>query len=201
MARNPDPKPGRWILPLIIVGMVGFTYLFTRSIDTVPEVPDNAAASSTTSTSTTEPTADTAPSTTAPVISEEVLAYASGLDGFDAAMTDLGARMVAANAAWDDRTANYTDTRNALQALIDDTTAFADQVAAATPPAGEAELALAHENVILAAAAAKTAAEDVYDGLVNSEGSAERLAALDAYNAAVNGFGEAVIAAKAAAGV
>ena len=55
MARNPDPKPGRWILPLIIVGMVGFTYLFTNSIDTVPEVPDNEATASTTTTSTTEP--------------------------------------------------------------------------------------------------------------------------------------------------
>ncbi len=33
MTSNPDPKPGRWILPLVIVGMIGFTYLFVNSLE------------------------------------------------------------------------------------------------------------------------------------------------------------------------
>ena len=32
MAVNPDPKPGRWILPLVILGMIGFTYFFVREL-------------------------------------------------------------------------------------------------------------------------------------------------------------------------
>ena len=28
MALNADPKPGRWILPLVVLGMVAFTYFF-----------------------------------------------------------------------------------------------------------------------------------------------------------------------------
>jgi hypothetical protein len=202
MARNPDPKPGRWILPLIIVGMVGFTYLFTNSIDTVPEVPDNEASGSSTTTSTTAETSDqTTPTTQVVTITPEVQAYAAGLDNFDLSMIDLGTRMSAANTAWDDRTANYSDTKAVLQTLITDTTTFADEVAVASPPAGEADLALEHENVVAAAAAAKTAAENVYDGLVNSEGSAARLAALDAFNQAIGDFSAAVASAKVVAGV
>ena len=202
MARNPDPKPGRWILPLIIVGMVGFTYLFTNSIDTVPEVPDNEATASTSTTSTTEPDGATPTETTQPVvISPEIQAYIAGLDNFELSMADLGTRMNAANTAWDDRSAGYSDTKDALTALIAEATTFADEVSAATPPAGEAELALEHEKVISAAAAAKTAAENVYDGLVNSEGSAERIAALASFNTAVADFSSAIAAAKTVAGI
>ena len=32
MAINPDPKPGRWILPLVVLGMVAFTYFFVRAL-------------------------------------------------------------------------------------------------------------------------------------------------------------------------
>ena len=201
MARNPDPKPGRWILPLIIVGMVGFTYLFTNSIDTVPEVPDNEASSSSSTSSTTESTTETIPDTTQPVvINPEVQAYIAGLDNFDLLMANLGGQMATVNAAWDDRSATFSDTKTALETLIGETTTFGDEVAVATPPAGNAELALEHEAVVAAATAAKTAAENVLDGLVNSEGSEERLAALDAFNQAVGDFSSAVTSAKAVAG-
>ena len=200
MARNPDPKPGRWILPLIIVGMVGFTYLFTNSIETVPEVPDNEASSSSSTTSTSTPETDSTTPTTVVQISPEVQAYVAGLDNFELSMVDLGTRMTSANTAWDDRTANYSDTKTAFQALITETTTLADEIAAAAPPAGEAELALEHEGVVTAATAAKTAAENVLDGLVNSEGSAERIAAVAAFNTAVGDFSTAVTSARSIAG-
>ncbi|NNC92900.1 MAG: hypothetical protein HKN80_10450 [Acidimicrobiia bacterium] len=202
MARNPDPKPGRWILPLIIVGMVGFTYLFTNSIETVPEVPDNETSSSTSTTTTTEAPDDTTTTPTQPIaINPEVQAYIAGLDNFDLSMASLGSRMAEANAGWDDRTTTFAETRTALETLVADTTVFADEVAVATPPAGDADLALAHESVVAAATAAKTAAEGALDGLVNSEGSEDRLAALAAFNAAVADFNSAVLSAKVIAGV
>ena len=202
MARNPDPKPGRWILPLIIVGMVGFTYLFTNSIETVPEVPDNETSSSTSTTTTTEATDDTTTPPTQPIaINPEVQAYIAGLDNFDLSMANLGSRMAAANAAWDDRTATFGETRTALETLVTDATLFADEVAVAAPPAGDADLALAHESVVGAATAAKAAAEGVLDGLVNSEGSEDRLAALNAFNAAVADFNSAVSSARVIAGI
>ena len=33
MTFSTDPKPGRWILPLIILAMVGFTYVFVSSLE------------------------------------------------------------------------------------------------------------------------------------------------------------------------
>ncbi len=181
--------------------MVGFTYLFTNSIETVPEVPDNGSETSSTTTSSTEPSSDTTTATTAPVvINPEIQAYLAGLDNFELTLAALATRMNDANTAWDDRSATYSDSRDAFQVLITDTTTFADEVAAATPPAGEAELALEHERIVAAASAAKTAAENVLDGLVNSEGSAERLAALEAFNSAVTEFSTAVASAKNVAG-
>ena len=33
MTSNYDPKPGRWMLPLVVLAMVAFTYLFVRETD------------------------------------------------------------------------------------------------------------------------------------------------------------------------
>jgi hypothetical protein len=198
MARNPDPKPGRWILPLVIVGMVGFTYLFVQSIDQ-PEVPDNAGSSSTTTTTvdgddgTTTTTGDTVPA-----IPSDVQGYLDSLDAHQETLDDLVQRMNQANADWDNRTVGLSDTTAALENLAAETTTFADTVATSTPPAGYPELALAHEEIISAAAAAKTAADDVYDGLVNSATADPRRTALVQFNEAASAFGTAVDAAKAA---
>ena len=57
MAVNPDPKPGRWILPLVILGMIGFTYFFVREL---PEAsPDSTLVAQPTSTTLAETTGTT----------------------------------------------------------------------------------------------------------------------------------------------
>ena len=47
MTTNYDPKPGRWMLPLVVLAMVAFTYLFVR------ELPASAGGDSDESTTTT----------------------------------------------------------------------------------------------------------------------------------------------------
>ena len=37
---NSDPKPGRLVLPLVLIGMIATTYTFVRSIDEEPVVED-----------------------------------------------------------------------------------------------------------------------------------------------------------------
>jgi hypothetical protein len=52
MAVNPDPKPGRWILPLVVLGMVAFTYFFVREL---PEASTETTLVSSPGTTTTVP--------------------------------------------------------------------------------------------------------------------------------------------------
>lgn len=66
MTAPPDPRPGRWILPLVVLGMVAFTYFFVDSL-TGEENPTDSLLESTTSTTGTSPTDSvTTSSTTLP---------------------------------------------------------------------------------------------------------------------------------------
>ena len=60
MYRNPDPKPGRWVLPIVVLGMVAFTWFFVQRLSP-DEIPEDEPPSTTTSTTTTAaPSATTA---------------------------------------------------------------------------------------------------------------------------------------------
>ena len=63
-----DPKPGRWILPLVIIGMVIFTYVFVGNIrdNTQPTDIDISLGSGSTDTTQPDSTGST-PSTTQPI--------------------------------------------------------------------------------------------------------------------------------------
>ena len=37
---NSDPKPGRLVLPIVLIGMIATTYTFVRSIDEEPVVEE-----------------------------------------------------------------------------------------------------------------------------------------------------------------
>jgi hypothetical protein len=64
MALNPDPKPGRWILPLVVLGMVAFTYFFVRALPEGAEEPSDTTVSAS---DTTFPGTDTSPDGSSPV--------------------------------------------------------------------------------------------------------------------------------------
>jgi uncharacterized protein YukE len=70
---NPDPKPGRWILPLIIIGMVGFTYFFVSSLPT-PEPEGTTSTSAAVTTTTGSGTSSSEPTTTTTLASDATFA-------------------------------------------------------------------------------------------------------------------------------
>jgi hypothetical protein len=70
---NYDPKPGRWMLPLVVLAMVAFTYLFVRELPSAAQGSENDG-STTTGASTTTIGDDT--TTSQPVILDEAtMAY------------------------------------------------------------------------------------------------------------------------------
>ncbi len=202
---KPDPKPGRWILPLVIVAMVGFTYVFVNSIqaDGGGDAGDGGIEIDPSST-TTFPVIDTSEPDDGgdgPDLDPETQAYVDTINGFDGALTPIATDFVAANDAWDDKTATYVETRDAFNAGINDLDAWSAEVAASTAPASRPELAELHQAVIDASSQPAVHAREALDWLESTEeGTAsKRRDAVTAMEMAAASFSDAVSAAVAAA--
>ncbi len=198
MARspNPDPKYGRFLLPLVIVAMVGSTMVFVNALnpDEVPggttttTAPD-ASGTTTTTTSTTVPAASTT-TTEAPAIAE-YRATATSLGSEGALLVQRGVEI---NEAWDNRAqtgVTFAETLDEMRELETDVRTFADDVAAVTPPP-EAELELAHADITDAANDMVEAMAAMITGLQDPNTSAGRRQALTDLQAAGDALETAV---------
>ncbi len=194
MAQNPDPKYGRWILPVVIAGMVGATWIFVSSLEpgTVPDSTATTAASEDTIATT------TVPETTTTTLAPEVAAYLAQLDALALEAEGLLERARDINNAWDQGETSFQDTADALRTLVDDTEAFDARVQeSATVP----ELEASHLLLNDAAASMVVAAQGMVDGLLDPDTAEGRIQAFADYQAATDAFMAGVQAVKQRAGV
>ncbi|MDH3307881.1 MAG: hypothetical protein OEO77_10225 [Acidimicrobiia bacterium] len=193
MAQNPDPKPGRWILPLIILGMVGFTYVFVQSLqDRVEANPDLT----TPAISTTTTLVDTITTTTLPAVGvlpdAETQAYLDGVEAWRASLAALDLEMTAINSDWDNRAIEYAAARDSIRDDLNPRiNEFATTVADGLPPAANTVLTSLHDQLAAAASATADAAAGVLAGLQSSDTGEARAAALDEFATAVAAFNTA----------
>ncbi len=189
-----DPKHGRWILPLVVLFLVVFTYTFVNNLPPA-ETPTTttAAAGGTTTTSPEEET------TTTTSLAPEVVEFAATADALSSQAEELRIQAQTINDDYADND-DYGAARDGLSELRVSTSEFNDTVAdpdfANTVPTGASEK---WGDVTTAAQAMKAAADDMFDGLTNSAGSEKRLKALDDYNIAAGTFSQAIELAKEAA--
>jgi limonene-1,2-epoxide hydrolase len=185
-----DPKHGRWILPLVVLALVLFTYTFVNSLPAAEIVTTTTVVAGATTT-TTGPSEDTTTTTLAPA----VVAFVATVDTLatDAAVMRADAQTI--NDEYPDVT-GYGATRDLLSELKETTSAFAVRVAEVAVPESATEK---WEDVKIASIAMESAADNMLDGLVNTSGSESRLAALEDYNVAAATLSQALDAAKKAA--
>jgi hypothetical protein len=198
MAVNPDPKPGRWILPLVILGMIAFTYFFVRSL---PEAsPDTTLAAGDTTPTTAGPGGG--PSTTGGqtgTIPDEAAAYIAELDRINGEFQAQNAELVAVNTAFDadPREIEYGDAETRMEAVATQSQTLSDQTAALVAPAG---LEPNQEALAAAASLAARAAGEAVTGLQSADPGDLRRAAVTAFTGAVTDFDVEVENARTAAG-
>ncbi len=195
MAANPDPKPGRWILPLVILGMIAFTYFFVSSLPEGSPTTTLALGSTTTTlegTGTTQPGAVT-------TVPNDAQAYLDELDSINAELQTLSTEMVTVNEGFDadPRTVEFDDAVARLEAVVTSTQALADRVTALTPPPG---LEANQEALVSAMNFCVGAAQDALDGLHSTDSGELRAAGVEAYTTSAAGFDTEVQNAKNAAG-
>lgn len=202
MAVNPDPKPGRWILPLVILGMVAFTYFFVSEL---PEAsPDTTLAGAEDTTTT---TTDGSTDTTAPDngdengdqnLDPETQAYLDELDAINDELQVLGTEMVSINSGFDadPREIEYSDAVDGLEALVADVEALSDRVDGLTVPE---DLQVNHDVITTTINNASGAASDALDGLQSSDTGELRRAAAESFSTLVDDFATEVANARNAA--
>jgi len=191
MARNPDPKPGRWILPLIVIGMIAFTYVFVNNLDDdASATPVTLPESSTTTVSDIEPI-DVEP--TVPESEPAVQAYIDQVELSQADLASLAAEMTSINEQWDARDVEFSTARDFLRDDLNPRIAqWVTRVEAIEPPAGFEDQQAA---LVVAAPPVSAAADAVLDGLEAPDTGEARQAALEQFNAAVAAYDAAAAAA------
>lgn len=187
MAVNPDPKPGRWILPLVILGMVAFTYFFVREL---PEASTSTTLVSSPGTSTTTANGDggSTTSTGATVtVDPETQAYIDAIDAINQELQVQRTELVTVNTAFnqDPREVEFAEAEDRFEAVVAATQGLADQMRGLTPPSG---LEANQEALQSALDNAATSANAALEGLRSTDTGEQRNSAVDAFVEAATNY-------------
>lgn len=193
-----DPKPGRWILPLAVIGIIGFTAVFVNALPPNEEAADNDIATATTETPSSGGTTSTvvvAPDSTTTTVPQEVAEFLLAADTVATAADDLLTEAAGINETWDEGR-NFSLALNSLRDFATKTAGFAQGVADTSVPEGLNEV---WEPVRSAAATMLSAANEMVTGLQATDTGQIRRAALRDLEVAVADLSLAVDTAVEAA--
>jgi hypothetical protein len=173
-----DPKHGRWILPLVVVGLIAFTVVFVRAL------PAADVAQSTTTTSSTT-TTTIAASTTTSTLPAEIRAFLNEVDRFDQTAKDLRAQLDTVNTQWDNDEIDFDTTLAGFQAAADAQQVMANEVAATAVPEPFRD---SWPDTITLSLDLVAKADAVIEGLRAPDDGEQRAQAVADYDAAVDTF-------------
>ena len=178
---NSDPKPGRIVLPLVLIGMIATTYTFVNRVSTNNEL-DITTPVDVEEEVVEEVTEETTTTTTTTTLPDNYVAYLEEITAEKIQATELGKKVLEANQNWDDKSVTYQEAKVEFRDFIDDAEQFVTTVTEPGPPNEFAFLVASHEEL-------KTLVNLIYEdtvellaGLESSDTGEQRAAALDAFN-------------------
>ena len=187
-----DPKPGRLILPLVLIGMIATTYTFINRVATQNnlEIVDSSVVTEETMAEVVEePTTSTSTTTTIP---EETVQYLEEITGEKIQAIELGKKVLETNQRWDDKVTTYQEAQVEFQEFIDD---FADFVVVFTspgPPSFDASLSSSHDELTILVNLIYEDTEELLEGLTAPDTGERRSAALESFNSNLDLFIERI---------
>ena len=183
---NSDPKPGRLILPLVLIGMIATTYTFINRVATNNEI--DLVSNDTTTTSITEEVVDTTTSTTTTTIPEDVVNYLEEITGEKIQAIELGKKVLETNQRWDDKSSTYQEAQVEFQVFIDDFASFVDIFTNPGPPNTNSSLVSSHEELTILVNLIADDTEELLEGLTAPDTGERRSAALESFNSNLDLF-------------
>jgi hypothetical protein len=186
---NSDPKPGRLILPLVLIGMIATTYTFINRVTTnnnleVINIEENADEeivseevvdeSTTTSTTTTLP--------------ENVVTYLEEIQAEKIQSTELGKKVLETNERWNNKETSYQEAQQEFKEFISDAEQFVATVTDPGPPTSNASLVSNHEELKILVSLIYEDTKELLEGLTASDTGERRSAALSSFNSNLGSF-------------
>ena len=178
---NPDPKPGRIVLPLVLIGMIATTYTFINRVATNNDI--NIVAEETPVETIAEVVVeDTSTTTTSTTLPDNYVAYLEEITAEKIQATELGKEVLEANENWDDKTLTYQEAKDEFRAFIATAEQFVSTVSDPGPPNEYANLVTSHEELKTLVNLIYLDTVELLAGLESSDTGEQRSAALDAFN-------------------
>ena len=184
---NPDPKPGRIVLPLVLIGMIATTYTFINRVATNNEI-DIIAEETPVETIAEVVVEDTATTTTSTTLPDNYVAYLEEITAEKIQATELGKEVLEANENWDDKTVTYQEAKDEFRAFIATAEQFVSTVSDPGPPTEYANLVTSHEELKTLVNLIYLDTVELLAGLESSDTGEQRAAALDAFNSDLDQF-------------
>jgi hypothetical protein len=186
---NSDPKPGRLILPLVLIGMIATTYTFINRVTTnnnleVINIEENADEEIV-SEEVVDETTTTSTTTTLP---ENVVAYLEEIQAEKIQSTELGKKVLETNERWNSKETSYQEAQQEFKEFISDAEQFVATVTDPGPPTSNANLVSNHEELKVLVSLIYEDTKELLEGLTASDTGERRSAALSSFNSNLGTF-------------
>ena len=186
---NPDPKPGRLILPLVLIGMIATTYTFINRVTTnnnleVVNIVDNITEEVVSE----EVTEDTTTTTTSTTLPEGVITYLEEIQAEKIQSTELGKKVLETNQRWDDKDTTYQEAQQEFEAFINDAEQFVATVSDPGPPNSNASLVSNHEELKVLVSLIYEDTKELLEGLTAPDTGERRSSSLNSFNSNLGSF-------------
>ena len=186
---NPDPKPGRLILPLVLIGMIATTYTFINRVTTNNNLEViNIADNNTEEVISEEITEETTTTTTSTTLPEGVVTYLEEIQAEKIQSTELGKKVLETNQRWDDKDTTYQEAQQEFEAFINDAEQFVATVSYPGPPNSNASLVSNHEELKVLVSLIYEDTKELLEGLTAPDTGERRSSALSSFNNNLGSF-------------
>ena len=191
---NNDPKPGRLVLPLVLIGMIATTYTFinrvatNNNLDIEPVTVDSQVIDDEEEL----PVEDSTTTSTTTTLPDEVITYLEEISSEKIQSIDLATNVLEANDRWDNEQVTYQEAKDEFRSFIDDAEQFVLTVNEPGPPSTFAGLVKSHEELKTLADLIYADTQELLEGLTSSDTGERRAAALESFDSNITLFQEKI---------
>ena len=185
---NSDPKPGRLILPLVLIGMIATTYTFINRVTTNNNLEVINVNDSTTEVVTEEVVVDTTTTSTTTTLPEADVAYLEEIQAEKIQSVELGKKVLETNQRWDDKDTTYQEAQQEFEAFINDAEQFVTTMSDPGAPSTNASLVTNHEELKILVNLVYEDTKELLEGLTAPDTGERRSTALSSFNNNLESF-------------
>ncbi len=189
---NSDPKPGRLVLPLVLIGMIATTYTFINRVSSNNNLEIEPETNVIVETTEPDSIPDDTTTTTTTTLPDEVVTYLEEISSEKIQSIELATKVLEANDNWDNELITYQEAKDEFAKFIEDAEQFVSTVTEPGPPSTFAGLVKSHEELKSLVELIYVDTQELLEGLTSSDTGEQRAAALESFNNNINEFQERI---------